>query len=69
MKERRGRLVLDGIEYDYVLTPVKKERPKRSRKARPETVATYCAATDPLDKVYHDEEWGVPVREDRKLFE
>lgn len=24
---------------------------------------------DPLYQVYHDEEWGVPVHEDRKLFE
>ncbi len=24
---------------------------------------------DPLYLVYHDEEWGVPVRDDRKLFE
>ncbi len=27
------------------------------------------AGTDPLYVSYHDEEWGVPVREDRKLFE
>ena len=32
--------------------------PKRCRWAR-----------DPLDVVYHDEEWGVPVRDDRLLFE
>jgi DNA-3-methyladenine glycosylase I len=25
--------------------------------------------TDPLYVAYHDEEWGVPVHEDRKLFE
>ncbi len=29
-----------------------------------------CAwAKNPLAIAYHDEEWGVPVREDRKLFE
>jgi DNA-3-methyladenine glycosylase I len=29
-----------------------------------------CAwAKDPLDIVYHDEEWGVPVHDDRTLFE
>src|SRR5262245_50310836 len=29
-----------------------------------------CAwARDPLDIVYHDEEWGVPVHDDRTLFE
>ena len=31
----------------------------------------YCAwaDTDPLDKVYHDTEWGVPVHDDRQMFE
>jgi DNA-3-methyladenine glycosylase I len=27
------------------------------------------AGTDPLYVTYHDEEWGVPVHDDRKLFE
>lgn len=27
------------------------------------------AGTDPLYVAYHDEEWGVPVTDDRKLFE
>ncbi len=27
------------------------------------------AVTDPLYILYHDEEWGVPVHDDRKLFE
>ncbi|HEU5196696.1 MAG TPA: DNA-3-methyladenine glycosylase I, partial [Methylomirabilota bacterium] len=26
-------------------------------------------ARDPLDIVYHDREWGVPMRDDRRLFE
>ena len=26
-------------------------------------------ARDPLDVVYHDREWGVPIRDDRRLFE
>ena len=26
-------------------------------------------ARDPLDVIYHDREWGVPVRDDRRLFE
>lgn len=32
---------------------------------------TRCAwcGTDPLYTQYHDEEWGVPVHDDRKLFE
>ncbi|MBI3110500.1 MAG: DNA-3-methyladenine glycosylase I [Ignavibacteriales bacterium] len=29
---------------------------------------TWCG-TDPLYIVYHDREWGVPVHDDRKLFE
>ncbi len=29
---------------------------------------TWCG-TDPLYCEYHDKEWGVPVRDDRKLFE
>jgi DNA-3-methyladenine glycosylase I len=27
------------------------------------------AGTDPLYVAYHDEEWGVPVHDDRRLFE
>jgi DNA-3-methyladenine glycosylase I len=27
------------------------------------------AGTDPLYQAYHDEEWGIPVHDDRKLFE
>src|SRR5690242_3795396 len=32
---------------------------------------TRCAwaGTDPLYVAYHDEEWGVPVHDDRRLFE
>ncbi|MFN8178149.1 MAG: DNA-3-methyladenine glycosylase I [bacterium] len=45
-----------------------------SRGARPSTpakAASRCewAGSDPLYVAYHDEEWGVPVRDDRKLFE
>ena len=31
----------------------------------------YCgwANTDPLNKVYHDTEWGIPVHDDRHMFE
>ena len=34
-------------------------------------LVTSCpwAGTDPLYVAYHDEEWGVPVHDDRKLFE
>ncbi|MBN1224455.1 MAG: DNA-3-methyladenine glycosylase I [Candidatus Aminicenantes bacterium] len=27
------------------------------------------ADSDPFSRIYHDEEWGVPVHDDRKLFE
>jgi DNA-3-methyladenine glycosylase I len=26
-------------------------------------------ATDPLSIIYHDQEWGVPLHDDRRLFE
>ena len=31
----------------------------------------YCgwASSDPLDRVYHDTEWGIPVHDDRHMFE
>jgi DNA-3-methyladenine glycosylase I len=34
-------------------------------------VATRCAwaGTDPLYREYHDKEWGVPLHDDRRLFE
>ncbi len=34
-----------------------------------EPVRCAWAGTDPLYQRYHDREWGVPVRNDRKLFE
>jgi DNA-3-methyladenine glycosylase I len=27
------------------------------------------AGSDPLNRAYHDQEWGVPLRDDRRLFE
>ncbi len=35
----------------------------------PESVRCPWAGTDPLYVAYHDEEWGVPSRDDRHLFE
>jgi DNA-3-methyladenine glycosylase I len=35
---------------------------------RPPRRCTWCG-DDPLYVRYHDEEWGVPVRDDRRLFE
>jgi DNA-3-methyladenine glycosylase I len=39
-----------------------------ARVARAVTRCGWCG-TDPLYVRYHDEEWGVPVHDDRKLFE
>ena len=36
--------------------------------AREKIRCTWCAR-DPLYVAYHDEEWGVPVHDDRRLFE
>jgi DNA-3-methyladenine glycosylase I len=36
--------------------------------AREKTRCTWCLG-DPLYERYHDEEWGVPLRDDRALFE
>src|SRR5271165_6844062 len=33
------------------------------------TVRCAWAGIDPLMVAYHDEDWGVPVREDQRLFE
>jgi DNA-3-methyladenine glycosylase I len=42
-----------------------------ARAARGGAVPTRCpwAETDPLYVAYHDEEWGVPVHDERTLFE
>ena len=37
--------------------------------ARPRRRCPWPAADDPLYVKYHDEEWGVPVRDDRTIFE
>lgn len=41
--------------------------PARPRKAS-KTRCPWCG-TDPLYVAYHDEEWGVPLHDDRRLFE
>ena len=44
--------------------------PRPRRKRRPRSIARCTwAGTDPLYVRYHDEEWGVPVHDDRRLFE
>ncbi len=47
---------------------------RRSRKSptAPSPDVTRCpwpTAGDPLYLAYHDQEWGVPVHDDRKIFE
>ncbi len=42
----------------------------RTHDPRPSPTPVRCAwATNPLLIQYHDEEWGVPVHDDRRLFE
>ena len=35
----------------------------------PKKRCTWAGTTDPLMIAYHDEEWGVPLHDDRRLFE
>jgi len=46
-------------------------RAKLSLTIRPDPSLPRCgwAASDPLYLAYHDEEWGVPLHDDRRLFE
>jgi DNA-3-methyladenine glycosylase I len=37
--------------------------------SRPKTRCHWASDDDPLMQAYHDEEWGVPVHDDRKHFE
>jgi DNA-3-methyladenine glycosylase I len=41
----------------------------RPRRRRADARRRCHWARDPLDVAYHDREWGVPVRDDRRLFE
>ena len=36
-----------------------------------ETNMSYCGwdSADELDRKYHDTEWGIPVHDDRQMFE
>ena len=45
--------------------------PKRSEARTSEAIVSRCwwCGDDPLYVRYHDEEWGRPVRDDRRLFE
>ncbi|MDP7421188.1 MAG: DNA-3-methyladenine glycosylase I, partial [bacterium] len=37
--------------------------------SKPDTKRCLWPGDDPLMITYHDKEWGVPVHDDRKLFE
>jgi DNA-3-methyladenine glycosylase I len=52
--------------------PGRPARPRPRRAAAPGADRARCAwaaGADPLSRAYHDREWGVPVRDDRRLFE
>jgi DNA-3-methyladenine glycosylase I len=42
---------------------------QRKKRARMTKQRCWWCGEDPLYCAYHDEEWGVPVRDDRKIFE
>jgi DNA-3-methyladenine glycosylase I len=42
---------------------------RRSRPEPPDRVRCAWAGSDPLYRAYHDREWGVPLHDDRRLFE
>ncbi|MEW6683593.1 MAG: DNA-3-methyladenine glycosylase I [Nitrospirota bacterium] len=47
-------------------------RRRRQLSTQPSPTLTRCpwpVADDPLYIAYHDQEWGVPVRDDRRIFE
>jgi DNA-3-methyladenine glycosylase I len=58
---------LRGIDWRQLPAPLKAQL----KTAAADIVRPRCAwpGTDPLYLRYHDEEWGVPVHDDRKLFE
>ncbi len=58
---------LRNIEWNRLPAPLK----RRLKAVAEQTIKPRCkwAGTDPLYMRYHDEEWGVPVHADRKLFE
>ncbi|KAJ4962834.1 hypothetical protein NE237_022773 [Protea cynaroides] len=52
------KVVPDGVEMPSLLPPVQLKR-----------CDWITANTDPIYVSFHDEEWGVPVHDDQKLFE
>ncbi|KAI3717844.1 hypothetical protein L1987_69721 [Smallanthus sonchifolius] len=60
---RRGEKVENAVETDSCLEASADGSPGRKR------CPWVTAYTDPCYAVFHDEEWGVPVHDDKKLFE
>ncbi|KAL9996691.1 putative DNA-3-methyladenine glycosylase I [Helianthus debilis subsp. tardiflorus] len=60
---RGGKVESVGVESDGCLEALDDGSPGRKR------CAWITANTDPSYAAFHDEEWGVPVHEDKKLFE
>jgi DNA-3-methyladenine glycosylase I len=44
-------------------------RGRARRRAAPRRRCAWATGARPLDVRYHDREWGVPIRDDRRLFE
>jgi len=62
-------LIYFGNEVEKIL--FHKRNKSMSKKTSEKELITRCqwAGNDALYQKYHDEEWGVPVHDDRKLFE
>ena len=66
--ERRGE---ERQGADRQRTVARQKPAKTGAAARHSDGKRRCAwcPTDPLYVAYHDDEWGIPVRDDRRLFE
>mgnify|MGYP001817955219 CR=1 FL=1 len=53
------------ISYYYLVSQMSKRNPMKTT----ETKRCWWCGDDPLYQSYHDNEWGVPVHNDRDLFE
>ncbi|XP_031484133.1 uncharacterized protein LOC116253451 [Nymphaea colorata] len=59
---RPAKVVPDGVDGSTLPPPLPSMRSKK-------TCAWITANTDPCYVTFHDEEWGMPVHDDKKLFE
>jgi DNA-3-methyladenine glycosylase I len=62
---------IEGALHDVDWKRLSVRRKDELKQAAVNAVQPRCrwAGTDPLYVRYHDEEWGVPIHDDRKLFE